>query len=335
MKAWLALVLFAGVASASPRWQQLTSPPAAKQLWGSGANDLYAVGGTSLYHSSDHGSSWAKVNGVAGVHGVWGTGPNDVWAIAERTVAHSTDGGGATWTTQTLDTLAFAAVMQGMWGSSPTDLYVFGGDRASDEVFHPAILHSHDGGATWTRETVPGTTTSISAMWGSDATDVYAVGTKGAILHSSGDGSWQVQRTASGDLTGVWGSGAGDVYAVGTGGMILNSADHGKSWHGRTSGVSYALSSVFGFGPQEIYIGSMDGAPLRSTDGHSFHRMTGLVARGQVWASDPEHVFVCAKTGIAYYGESEHSDVRPVAHEVASGEQAAPATPTKPLFKGM
>jgi photosystem II stability/assembly factor-like uncharacterized protein len=326
------VLLVAGVATASPKWQQLQSPPAAKQIWGSGPTDLYAVGASALYHSSDRGASWSAVAGVGGVHGVWGTSPNDVWAISDRSVSHSIDGGGAVWTPKTLDTLGFAAVMEGMWGSSTSELYVFGGDRASDEVFHAAILHSRDGGATWTRETVPGDTTSITAMWGSTASDVYAVGKQGAILHSTGSGTWQVQRTASAGLSGVWGSSATDVYAVGARGLILNSADHGKTWRERTSGVSYTLSSVYGVGAHEIFVGSTEGPPLRSTDGRTFRRMTGLVARGQVWAADAEHVFVCEKTGIAYYGEAANQVAGTVKPALELTSESTPALPRAQLL---
>ena len=222
-------------ADAGPlRWQEVADAPSVKRIWGIGA-DLYGVGSSATYHSIDGGASWSAVRGVGGANGVWGTAPDDVWIVADRTLSHSIDGHGATWSTQRLDLLSFAAVMEGMWGAA-NDRYVFGGDRGSDGILHAAILHSRDGGASWRREELPVDVARISGMWGSAANEVYAVGARGVVLHSTGDGTWRVVRppsVESATLEGIWGRTATEIYAVGAGGSILHSADRGKTWTSR------------------------------------------------------------------------------------------------------
>jgi hypothetical protein len=61
----------------------------------------------------------------------------------------------------------------------------------------------------------------ISDLSGSSATDVYAVGSKGMILHSNGDGVWTRETNAdTNDLSAVWAGSCG-AYAVGANGTIL------------------------------------------------------------------------------------------------------------------
>jgi hypothetical protein len=165
------------------------------------------------------------------------------------------------------------------------------------------ILRSRDRGASWRAESLPIAIERIAAMWGSAANDVYAVGARGAILRSTGDGTWQVVRqpqATPASLEAVWGTNATDVYAVGTNGLILHSADRGKTWTPRASNVQYTLSSIVGSG-REILVGSADGQPLRSTDGVAWRPMTAMVGRGHVWI-DRDRVVVAGPTGLQFLG---------------------------------
>ena len=70
-------------------WSSVTNPMSGTQnsdlssVWGSGLNDVWAVGnpGGTIVHWN--GSAWSSVtstmNGTQ--MGVWGSGPNDVWAV--------------------------------------------------------------------------------------------------------------------------------------------------------------------------------------------------------------------------------------------------------------
>jgi hypothetical protein len=58
----------------------------------------------------------------------------------------------------------------------------------------------------------------LHGIWGSGPNDIYVAPYINAILHSTGDGTWQHQPFSSGyTFDGVWGSGRNDVYAYGPG----------------------------------------------------------------------------------------------------------------------
>jgi len=58
-------------------------------VWGSAANDVWAVGnaGTVLHWD---GTVWAPVtvSTTKDLHGIWGSGPNDIWAVGDQTILH-------------------------------------------------------------------------------------------------------------------------------------------------------------------------------------------------------------------------------------------------------
>ncbi|HUJ60692.1 MAG TPA: hypothetical protein VLX92_19455, partial [Kofleriaceae bacterium] len=189
-------------------------------VWSPGADDIYVLGSTSVYHTTD-GSTWPSRSLPGALARVWGSSATDVYVIGlggtGGVVYHSSDGG-ANWSSPTLDD---APSLFGVWGSSATDIYVVG-DKGT-------ILHSADGGETFTAQT-SGTTQPLFAVWGSSASDVYAVGGDATILHTSDRGATWVSVypiDTSGDTSwrGVWGSSATDVYVVGTGGAIVHGHD--------------------------------------------------------------------------------------------------------------
>jgi hypothetical protein len=102
--------------------------------------------------------------------------------------------------------------------------------------------------------------------------------TERGVLHATGDG-WSL--VARGSLEAIGGD-AKAIYAVGANGTIVSSTD-GKAWTRRASGVTYALSSIMAANG-EIFVGSVDGPPLRSTDGIAWKPMTGMVPKGHVWS---------------------------------------------------
>ena len=50
-------------------------------IWGSGPNDIWAVGGVVHWN----GSAWAAVSSgtTRGMSGIWGSGPDDLWAVGD------------------------------------------------------------------------------------------------------------------------------------------------------------------------------------------------------------------------------------------------------------
>jgi hypothetical protein len=63
--------------------QQIPDGGALGAIWGSGANDIHAVGDNGMIYDFD-GNTWTALGGAetgAWLSGVWGSGPNDVYAV--------------------------------------------------------------------------------------------------------------------------------------------------------------------------------------------------------------------------------------------------------------
>jgi hypothetical protein len=184
----------------------------------------YAVGdGGLLAYTTETGiqGSWGTLssNTTQALYAVWGSSPSDVYVVgAGGVILHNTSagvGGSGTW----VATMHGSSTLTGVWGSSANDVYVVGEAPA-------VILHSRNGGASWTSTTPPASAIGLYGIGGRSATDVYAVGaTGGVIFHSAGDDVWISETTpTTKDLFGVWVASTGDAYAVGRGGTILHKA---------------------------------------------------------------------------------------------------------------
>jgi len=100
-----------------PAWQRQSLLEA---VWGSGPNDVWAVGNVVLHYD---GSQWTELPEYTskGMSAVWGTGPSDVWMVSILGTTHHYDG--STWksvpsgTTRSLYTIT---------GSSASDAWVGG-----------------------------------------------------------------------------------------------------------------------------------------------------------------------------------------------------------------
>lgn len=105
-----------------------------------------------------------------------------------------------------LDYVDERGALMSVWGSSPHDIWVVGGQR--DEGL---ILRGD--GQDWHRVEVD----APALLWwvyGFSATDVYAVGDDGLILHYDGHAWTRVESGTDQALYGVWGA-SGDVWMVG------------------------------------------------------------------------------------------------------------------------
>jgi hypothetical protein len=224
-------------------WMTHTLPPlgTASQLnavWGSGANDVYAVGSLAtdasnasalIIHSTGLGN-WAIQDpggAVAELTGVWGSGPSDVYVVGTgNTILHSTGNGVWTPITGTVDPQGYF----GIWGSGPGDIYLAAAGLTNKTftggygLFHftgsgdPVEVHGQSS-ATSNFDPI------VWGVWGSGAANVYDVGQLGWVGYGS-SGTW---GSAGNPITAnpsfgvspsyyaVGGCSAGDVYAVGYG----------------------------------------------------------------------------------------------------------------------
>ncbi len=98
----------------------------------------------------------------------------------------------------------------------------------------PLVLVTHDGGATWTRQTggLPLSNDALHGVWFVDRQHGWAVGDLGSIYATSDGGvTWEVQQSGvSESLLGVCFAGPNVGWAVGEGGTILETTLGGSSW---------------------------------------------------------------------------------------------------------
>src|SRR5262249_46042445 len=123
------------------------------------------------------------------------------------------------------------------WGGAPGDVTLI--------TQLGLILHTTDGGRTWSRLKLDAHDTS--AVWGAGK-HLYVLG-PGVIYHSGDGATWTASRILNAPtLRGIWGSGPDDVWVVGDKGSILHSLDRGGSWLEVAGRTQAALTSVWGAG---------------------------------------------------------------------------------------
>jgi len=304
-------------------------------VWGSSSSDVYAVGGYELPLALHYdGSAWSPItpgNTPPGwLNGVWGASSSNLYAVGGAGAIYQYGGSPPSWTLDADDdTSPEINGWRGVWGHSPTDVFVVGGDINNN------ILISYGDGASWTAfESLPDkyAAGSLNSVWGSAAADVFAVGGHGTILvcdgPCNGTSSWS-EVTAhppsnspptTHGLNGVWGSSASDVFVVGDeegGGLALilhcdGSCDNDSSWSLMTipnvdktlsSGASVTpwLGGVWGTSPSDVWAVGQYGTILHYTndddDDNDDDTAWSEMASGTtanligVWGSSPSDVY--------------------------------------------
>jgi hypothetical protein len=162
--------------------------PTLNEVWGASPTDVYAVGRDDVASPSAgvvlhfDGTSWTPVLQQEGLvlNAVWGSSSSNVFTagftveetpagdfIVKGAVLHYD---GTAWTPMALPS---DAILDDIWGSSPSDVFAVG-DRGT-------ILHFD--GTAWS--VVTPTTNELLGVWGSSPADVFAVGFGGTILHGT------------------------------------------------------------------------------------------------------------------------------------------------------
>ncbi len=242
-------------------WQEVSQRVAVSDLtaaWGSGPNDIFAVGLRNQYAAYNspvetvlhyNGSAWSNIAPVGypiDYKDVWGSAPNDVYAVGNpfthNTVVMHYDG--AEWAPITSTLFAHA---NAIWGSGPNDIFVLG-----DNAQQTLGIHHFDGN-TWSEMITPALP-PLYDIWGSGPNDVFAVGYYGEIVHYDGntwtEAPWLGITTP---LNSVWGSGPNDVYAVGNNGVLLHY--NGTNWSKLPSIGTEHLTSVRGYSSTDVFVG--------------------------------------------------------------------------------
>ena len=181
----IGLALGACEASPPPRWQVVHRHLAGGLLsvWGRSAADVWTVGGDdgegpTVLHLD--GGAWTRVpTGDRGdlwwVHG-WDDGTVMVSGADGRILRWD----GAEF--RAMDTPAHDAIVFGLWGPTPDDVFAVGG------VGRSAGFVWHWDGAAWSTVALPSSFDgrSLFKVWGTASDDAWVCGTDGALMHWDG-----------------------------------------------------------------------------------------------------------------------------------------------------
>lgn len=208
------------VHSTGNNWNIVESPTQQNLvgMWGSAANDIYAVGAQLLHYD---GTAWSLLRNNPGEQlvDVWGSGAADVWVVGKTASKASLllHFDGHVWSlvrSQSGETLS------SVWSASASDVWVAGYDNSG------TILQHWDG----TLFTAPPSTTTlgrVNKVRGSGPTDVWAYGNYPTV-HWDGSawtrvGAFLNQINA---VTDLWAGAPNDVWITG-----IEPQGPGGVWH--------------------------------------------------------------------------------------------------------
>ena len=209
-------------------------------VWGSSPSDVYAAGGTNIWHYA--GDRWVRVpvEGYDGYVGLAGTSWRDVFAVGFANTARDAEGliahyDGSTWSRPAEPAIREFGRVYDVSAASPGDVWAVGSQASPYDLppDEPNVLHKilHYDGISWShnfgfaafaREPL-----GFSGVWATATNDVFAVGYSGQIWHYDGSAWSSMTSPTSAHLRDVWGSSAPDVFAVGDAGILRYD---GTSW---------------------------------------------------------------------------------------------------------
>ncbi|MCK6479659.1 MAG: hypothetical protein L6R43_05750 [Planctomycetes bacterium] len=184
---------------------------------GEGALFLVLHPGAEAWVRVDAGAPGTTLRWVAGVPG------DGVWACGDDGLVVRYDPATGDLDDRSTD---IPAVLYGLWGSGPNDVWVVGGSLTGEGP--PAVI-AHWDGEGWTESVLPEAVgnRTIYKVWGLGSDDLYVVGQGGLLLR--GDGTNWTPGTSGTSSTLITVHGADPVVAVGGGAsaVAVESADGG------------------------------------------------------------------------------------------------------------
>lgn len=321
--------------------------------WSAGS----AQGGAgTILNSVDSGATWTRqgVGQIANVDmsGVAAVDENTAWVVGSSdgysTLYRTTDGG-ATWVRKgDADSLPDAELFKVVALDADTIWAVGKG----------AILHTNDGGQTWTNQCPPAySETGIQGVWTTDGQVVWAGGgpvydpdsdsTFALILKSSdGGATWQrltgqddsspvrdwshINGFTAADPMTAWAEGGG--YQEGLGNVMLQTTDGGASWTAYDGGGILDGNEIHAVDANVVWAVN-DGTIFRTLDGGQTWEAVGTSPNYTmgVWASSDQQAWACVSGVDAgqLYGEIHHTTDGGTTWQVAN---TADDEPMPPLF---
>lgn len=258
-------------------------------VWGLGANDVWAAGGTRILHWA--GGSWTETradDAFNALHGIWGATSSDLIAIGSIALGWN----GASWTYVADTTLgpvwSRTGSVRAISGSAANDIWMVGEFSTT----------YHFDGATWSSVAKPNIYV-LHDVWAGAKTNAYAVGAVGTVQRWDGT-TWKLEPTGTtAGLYGVWAIGS-DAWAVGDGGTILRRV--GGTWVPQASGTTNWLFDVWGSAPDDVWAVGWQGTIVHF-DGCKW----SLVASGTtkrlnaIWGSGAEDYWAVGDDGLALH----------------------------------
>jgi len=265
-------------------------------LWGTSESSVYGVGPAgAIYHYNGGGWTQQAVETEADLNDIFGHGPGNILAVGSAGTILRFDG--LVWNQELVSSTT--ATLNGIWGSSQTDVYAVG-----------AYAVQHFDGQQWKAKSLGSLPMrEFTGVYGTSDSDMWVTARLGWIYtqSSAAPGEWtSLQFDHKEDLNDVWASGPEDVFVVGDGGTI--SHYNGIAWQTMESGVTKNLKAVWGSGPNEVYAVG-DGGTILHYDGDAWSDQTPLEytnALVAVWGAGPGHAIT---TGSHEYVLSPFLDV--------------------------
>jgi uncharacterized protein YjdB len=226
-------------------------------VWGSAASDVYVVGNAAKVLHYD-GTTWSLMtSGLSNMlPAVWGASPRDIFAVSwDGTIVHFD---GVRWSS--MGSPAPSAALNGVWGTSASDVYAVGSIPNAPAAFH------YDG-TSWS-DISTGVTRSIEAVWGVSGADIYAANF-GEVFHYNGAGWTHIAFDAPIDINAIWGSSSTDVYFAGADTLGHAAILHydGTYWRLTRSPILHGLGGIWGAPTGEVFASGDKGTIVRGYRG--------------------------------------------------------------------
>jgi hypothetical protein len=198
------------------------SMPPLTAIWGTAADDVWAVGaGGAIVHLD--GKTWSVVPSptTSDITSIWGFAADDIWASTRSEDALHFDG--TAWSvSQVVPQVGGTTVSwNAVFGIDPDNLWITG-----SYTYHGYM--SGGGGAAWSHW--DGSAWSVgdsslvpfaTAVWRSGPATLWTAN-GGTVQRVDGATTTRTYTGASGSIHGIWGSGPDDIWAVGDKGTILH-----------------------------------------------------------------------------------------------------------------
>ena len=287
-------------------------------IWGSGANDVWAVGtaGTILHYD---GANWEKADLEAQdasspftLRGVWLERPDDVWILDGMRLRHTTGWNGPTTTAWGLFTYAQTSpVPSSIRGKDGTIFMTRQRTTTGNGTGFARLGPWVDGGPSVTQSVSPNLI-PLNAVAVGRSTEVWGVGGTAAAVGrvyrvlqvpptiEGGAPTWRTEEfdsLSNRQLFGVWAS-ESDVWLVGEHGTIRHATTaDAPQFEIIDSPFHFDLYGVFGFGSDDVWAVGEAGTILH-WDGHTWTKIAtpidALPDRPRlngVWGSSPADVW--------------------------------------------